>query len=251
MSEAYHGQCDEEPGETPAAPLEQPLLISADMLAETPAAEKRLDFEKGISYLPAATLLLIALNVLIFLWQIASGMFEASSSEEAKLAFVTAGALSRQHLLEGQYWRLVSAMFLHGGPGHIAGNMFALYILGLGCEHALGAYRCILLYFLSGIGGSLLSILAQEGPSVGASGAIFGLQGALIVFLYRYRERFYLRDKRIGFVLLVWALYQVATGFLTPFIDNFAHIGGFFSGASTVLVLKPVLIEQAEGTSRT
>jgi rhomboid protease GluP len=87
------------------------------------------------------------------------------------------------------------------------------------------------IYLASGLCGSLLSIAMNPGPSIGASGAIFGVSGAVIVFLYKYQSRFFIRDKRVGFVLLIWSAYTVATGFLSPEIDNFAHIGGFIGGA--------------------
>mgnify|MGYP002402241830 CR=1 FL=1 len=133
-------------------------------------------------------------------------------------------------------------MFLHGGPDHLIGNCLVLYIVGMACEHAFGAGRLIAVYLASGLAGSLLSVAAQPGPSVGASGAIFGVTGCVIVFFYKYQHWVRLRDKRIGFVLLLWAIYQLASGALTPFIDNFAHLGGLVGGAAVALVLRPVLL---------
>ena len=92
--------------------------------------------------------------------------------------------------------------------------------------------------------GSLLSAALSPGPSVGASGAIFGVVAAVIVVLYRYQRRFYLRDKRIGFVLLFWAAYQISTGLLNPYIDNYGHLGGFAGGASAALLLRPSLLSR-------
>jgi membrane associated rhomboid family serine protease len=96
-------------------------------------------------------------------------------------------------------------------------------------------------YAAGAIAGSGLSVLLSPGPSVGASGAVFGVMSAVVLVLYRYQDRFYVRDKRIAVVLLVWGAYQVATGFLTPFIDNFAHIGGAAGGAAAALVFEPRL----------
>jgi membrane associated rhomboid family serine protease len=84
----------------------------------------------------------------------------------------------------------------------------------------------------------------RPGPSVGASGAIFGLVASVVVVLYRYRDRFHLRDKRIGFVLAAWAGYQVLSGLGTPFIDNFAHLGGIAGGALATLAVTPRLLRQ-------
>src|SRR5207253_160769 len=82
------------------------------------------------------------------------------------------------------------------------------------------------------------------GPSVGASGAIVGVVAAVVVALYRHQKRFYLRDKRIGFVLLVWAAYQISTGLLSPYIDNYGHLGGFAGGATAAWLLKPSLLSE-------
>ena len=73
--------------------------------------------------------------------------------------------------------------------------------------------------------------------AVGASGAVFGVLSAVVVTLYRHQRYFYVRDKRIGIVLAGWAGYQLLTGFLTPFVDNFAHLGGIIGGALAAMVL--------------
>ncbi len=97
------------------------------------------------------------------------------------------------------------------------------------------------MYGVSALSGAGLSVLLAPGPSVGASGAVFGVLAAVVVVLYKHQHRFYVRDKRIGVVLLAWGLYQVATGFLTPFIDNFAHNGGALGGAVVASLLEPRL----------
>ena len=119
-----------------------------------------------------------------------------------------------------------------------------LYVVGMACEHAFGFARTAVVYFTSGLTGSLLSTTLSPGPSVGASGAIFGVVAAVVVALYRHQKRFYLRDKRIGFVLLVWAAYQISTGLLSPYIDNYGHLGGFAGGATAAWLLKPSLLSE-------
>ena len=136
---------------------------------------------------------------------------------------------------------MFTAMLLHGGFDHLIGNMIVLYIVGMACEHAFGAARTALVYFGSGVTGAGLSLAASPGPSVGASGAIFGVLAAVVVMLYRNQKRFYIRDKRIGFVLAAWAGWQLLTGFLSPLIDNFAHVGGMIGGATAALLLTPRL----------
>jgi rhomboid protease GluP len=142
----------------------------------------------------------------------------------------------------GEYWRLLTAPLLHGGAEHLIGNGIALYILGMVCEAAFGPVQFVVLYVLSGLAGSLVSIVMTPGPSVGASGAIFGLQGAAIVLLRRERERLLVRDRRVGFVLLIWAIYSIAGGLTDPFLDNGAHIGGALGGALIASRLHPVVV---------
>jgi rhomboid protease GluP len=178
----------------------------------------------------------------MFGWEIAAGALADRDT------IVEAGALVRERVLAGEWWRLMSAMFLHGGVDHVLGNIIVLYIVGLACEHAFGGARTALVYFASGIAGGLLSVAAGPGPSVGASGAIFGVIAAVIVVLYRWQDQFYVRDKRIGFVLLVWAGWQILTGLASPFIDNFAHLGGLAGGALVALPLRPRLLSGGTAT---
>ena len=227
------------PAATDAAPpptLDPPaLLITADMLATPKPREMRIDFERGMSYLPRLTILLVIANLGVFAAELAYGSLDSPE------AIIAAGALHRASVLDGQIWRLFTAIFLHASWEHIIGNCLILYILGMACEHALGWMQTALAYLLSGLSGSLLSVIMSPGPGVGASGAIFGLLGCLIVFLYRHQRMFFVRDKQIGYVLLAWAVWQVSIGFLSPEIDNFAHIGGFCAGATIALLLHPRL----------
>jgi len=231
---------------TDGAPPEKPIIITPDMLAPRRGAPSRgagrIDFERGMRHAPPLILFLILANLGMFTWEIAAG---ALADRET---IVEAGALVRERVLAGEWWRLISAMFLHGGVDHILGNLVVLYIVGLACEHAFGGAQTAVVYFASGIAGGLLSIAAGPGPCVGASGAIFGVIAAVIVVLYRWQDRFYVRDKRIGFVLLVWAGWQILTGLANPFIDNFAHLGGLAGGALAALVLRPRLLSAGPAT---
>ena len=222
---------------TGGAPPEKPILITPEMLAGASArARGRIDFERGMRHAPPLILFLIAANLAMFAWEIAAG---ALADRET---IVEAGALVRERVLAGEWWRIMSAMFLHGGVDHILGNVIVLYIVGLACEHAFGGARTALVYLASGVAGGLLRLAAGPGPSVGASGAIFGVIAAVVVVLYRYQDRFYVRDKRIGFVLLVWAGWQILTGLANPFIDNFAHLGGLAGGTLAALAVRPRLL---------
>ena len=210
---------------------EAPLRITPDMLLS-----RKVDFERRMGRVPPVTLATLVLLAAIFVVEIRLG---ALASKEAIIAM---GALARERVAAGEYWRLLTAPWLHGGTEHLVGNGIALYILGMVCEAAFGRAQFVVLYVLSGLAGSLVSMLVSVGPSVGASGAIFGLQGAAIVLLRRERDRLLVRDRRVGFVLLIWAIYTIAGGLTDPFIDNGAHIGGALGGALIASRLHPVVL---------
>lgn len=201
------------------------------MLAEEP--NEPVDFEQGMSYWPPATLSLIGVLVAVFAWQIATGAFQTS------VGLVDAGALVRDRVLDGEYWRMLSSTLLHGGFDHLLGNCVALYILGLAGEHALGGRRLLLIYVMSGLAGSLASMLTGPGPSVGASGAICGLMGAVVLILYKYRHVYHVRDKEIGLVLAGWGAYTIFVGAIDPRVDNWAHLGGLIGGALVASAVRP------------
>ncbi len=211
--------------------LERPLRITPDMLVS-----RRVDFERRMRRFPPFTMGIIVVLVAVFVGEV---VFDALESAEAIIA---AGALAREDVEAGQYWRLVTAIFLHGGVEHLVSNVIALFILGMLAEHAFGRAQYFVLFIVSGLAGSLLSVVLSPGPSVGASGAIFGLQGAAVVLFRRHRERLLVRDRRIGLVLLVWAFYSILSGFTSPVVDNGAHIGGAIGGALVARTLHPVVL---------
>jgi rhomboid protease GluP len=235
---------DDMPGEEAQR---EPLEITAEMLAPVeprPAGPR--DFERGMSYVPLVTLLLIAANVAAYVWEVG----QIGLVPQSEQAYVDVGALYRPAVLAGQVWRPFSAMFLHGGIDHLLGNLFMLYVLGMGCEHAFGWGKTLAMYLAAGLGGAVASLAWQPGPSVGASGAIFGLAGILIAFFRRHRDVFFIRDKRIGVVLLLWSLYTVAIGLVSPEIDNACHVGGLLTGLllGSFVPMKPV--DPLEGKER-
>jgi len=207
------------------------------MLA-APPKRGPIDFERGMRLMPPLILFLILSNVVVFGWEIGTGALLSEKS------IIAAGALMRKSVLAGEAWRLFTAMFLHGGIDHLVGNMVVLYIVGIACEHALGAAKAAVVYVMSGLGGSLLSMAMSPGPSVGASGAIFGVATAVVLILARYRREFHVRDARIGVVLGIWAAYQLLIGFALPFVDNFGHLGGIAGGALTAMFMRPRLLQR-------
>lgn len=233
----------------PGAQAEWPT-ISDDMLAapggSLPAGphEGRMDFEAGLSYAAPLTLLLVAANIAVFIWQAASGSLENIES------LVASGALYRPKVMEGEAWRLGTSVFLHAGPDHLFGNCVALYILGIACEHAYGFWRSLAVYAFAGIAGSIASMAINPDPTVGASGAVFGIMGCVVAMFHLHKHRLFLRDTRIGFVLLIWALYQIATGFLDPRIANLAHVGGFVAGGAMATLISPIGFVRPKATAQ-
>lgn len=135
-------------------------------------------------------------------------------------------------LVKGEYGRIVWSMFLHADINHLCSNMIILFFLGSMIEKEIGHIRYALLYFLSGIGGGLVSLFfkAMSGSmaaSVGASGAVFGLDGVLLAMVLLWNER--LPDVTPNRVVLMVAL-SLYSGFTGGNIDNAAHVGGLLVG---------------------
>mmetsp|Transcript_41100 Transcript_41100/g.54103 ORF Transcript_41100/g.54103 Transcript_41100/m.54103 type:complete len:359 (+) Transcript_41100:53-1129(+) len=151
-----------------------------------------------------------------------------------------AGAKFAPAIRNGQYHRLVTPIFLHGSLPHLMTNMFSLYNIGPTIERNFGTSIYLSLYLMSGIAGNLLSCYTStRSLGVGASGAIFGLTGAMATFLVRNRNILGSQSDRglnaLKQTLLVNGIY----GFSNPGIDNFAHIGGFIGGAWLSYMLGP------------
>lgn len=174
---------------------------------------------------PIVTYVLIAINVIIF----ALGLLLNLSD-----LFINLFANYGPYVVEKQqYYRLFTSMFLHGNIFHILFNMYALYLLGTQAEGFFGKGKFLIIYILSGLSGSLLSILLNQGAvSVGASGAIFGILGALLYFGYNYRV--YLGNTLVKEILPV-IMINLLLGFMMTGVDNFAHIGGLVAGITTAM----------------
>jgi rhomboid protease GluP len=180
---------------------------------------------------PVTTLLLVAIG-LVFAAETALG---GSTNTNVLVAL---GANVPPLVWQGQWWRLAAAMFLHIGILHLLFNGWALYQLGALFEILLGSLNLLVVYFVSGIAGSVASLFWTKGLSAGASGAIFGLMGALIAFLLRRREMLTPYAKSLLGQLVLWAGINVVFGFSTPGIDNAAHLGGCAAGFLCGLMLQ-------------
>jgi rhomboid protease GluP len=142
--------------------------------------------------------------------------------------------------LDGQYYRLLSSMFLHGSLLHIGFNAWALYTLGPEAERIYGTARFLALYFLAGLAGGVASFMFSAAPSVGASGAIFGLIGGLAAFYYVSRTLLgEVSRQQLGSLITV-VMINLFIGFSSGgLIDNNAHIGGLVGGLLAGWLLAP------------
>ncbi len=171
------------------------------------------------------TMMLLVVIAIVFGFEVMTGAFYSDE------AMVRLGAIVPGLLQRGEWWRLIAAMFLHGGWLHWATNSWALYQLGMLYETLFGSPRFAFIYFASGICASIASSLYQHGPAVGASGAIFGILGAFIFSIRRspqYRHQPWTRG--LTGQLIFWILVNIGIGLYFPFIDNVAHMAGLATG---------------------
>ena len=181
-------------------------------------AEKIFSFKK-----PIITYSIIFICVLVFILMYVLG--NGSTDNYTLLLF---GANLDALTKNGDYYRLLTSMFLHIGIMHLLCNMYSLYIIGKEVENVFGKWKYLVIYILSGIAGSILSLAFNHNTiCAGASGAIFGLLGALLYFGYYYRP--YLGATLTRTIIPVIAI-NLIVGFLDSGIDNSAHIGGLVGG---------------------
>jgi rhomboid protease GluP len=176
-----------------------------------------------------ASLLAINLTVFVLMLVFGAGLWHTSSS--VPLAW---GANFGPATQDGQWWRLFTAMFVHFGFVHLTLNMWALWDIGRLVERLYGRLRFSVLYITSGVLGNLLSLVVQGNQAVsgGASGAVFSLYGALLVFLWRERQQVERGEFKWLFGgATVFTLATLGMGQLVPGIDNAAHLGGLTAGA--------------------
>jgi membrane associated rhomboid family serine protease len=181
---------------------------------------------------PMLTYLLIGINVLVFLGGALGGASATGGGGLGGSTLLTEGALSRDAVADGEYWRLVTSGFLHSGLFHLLFNMLSLWILGSMLEPAIGRLRFALIYLVSLLCGSFGALLLEpDGLTVGASGAIFGLMAAAAVVA---RNRgLSLMESGLG----IWIVLNLVITFSVPNISIGGHIGGLVGGAATAFVL--------------
>jgi membrane associated rhomboid family serine protease len=200
-------------------------------------------FARSVLSRPATfTFVFVAVNVFVFLLMHFSG---GTESYEVLRAF---GAKYNSLINAGEWWRLVTPVFIHIGWLHLIVNMYSLFMLGPYVERLYGSARFVFFWIVTGIAGVAASYFASsvggkpgvmgrflfrggDGPSAGASGALFGLVGVLFVFGIKYRHELPEGFKRaFGLGMLPTILINLFIGYTIPFIDNAAHLGGLAAG---------------------
>lgn len=180
------------------------------------------------SKVPYITYFLIAVNIIFYVVPMLLG-------SDVYQYIIDAYCIHGPSIRAGQYYRLLTGIFLHGSIVHLLFNCYALYVLGGQIESFFGKFKYIIIYLFSGLTGSLLSItLSGNVGSIGASGAIFGLMGSLLYFGYHYRV--YLGNV-IKSQIVPLILLNLAIGFISSGIDNWGHIGGLIGGIVITMAL--------------
>lgn len=230
--------------------------IPAEDYAPQQTRARRREFSVWDPRSAPGTYLLLAINIAVYLWMVAHGVSPKDPSEAALIHY---GANNTWLVLHHEWYRLLTATFVHVGLLHLASNMWCLWNLGILGEPLLGPFGMIAVYMLTGIAGNLLSMawdvvvfLALRDPRVlagvgaGASGAVFGIAGILIVLLSNRRLPFpWTELHRLRSSVVKFAAINLVIGVSTIFvnvgvrIDNSAHIGGFLSGLALGVPLLP------------
>ncbi|HWI50066.1 MAG TPA: rhomboid family intramembrane serine protease [Rummeliibacillus sp.] len=162
---------------------------------------------------------LIAINVVVFL----IGLIPPLGNN-----ILNMGASVNYLIADGEYWRLFTSMFIHGGFFHLLFNMFSLYVFGPELERIAGKLRFFTIYFVSGFMGNVVSFLIQplNYASIGASGAIFGIFGAFVALVYYTRKTM----PQLKQIIMPIIVISVIMTFLQPNVNGTAHIAGLITG---------------------
>lgn len=177
---------------------------------------------------------LILINIAVFI------IAEITGSTENAAHMLQIGASNASLIIDQkEYYRLFTSMFLHFGMAHLANNMLVLFVIGEHLEHAAGKVKYLLIYFLGGLGGNLIScyfdyVKRNMTISAGASGAIFGVMGAMIAVLLINRGKMENLTVRQVAIMAAFSLYF---GFTSQGVDNAAHVGGLLVGFLSALLL--------------
>ena len=199
------------------------LKITEDINSKTTNKNKVVDKIFSKKY-PLITYSLIGINILLFVYTL-------FANYDVLLKY----GMFNQFIKDGEFYRLFTSIFLHGGLIHLLFNMYALYVIGPQIESFFGKWKFLFIYIISGLSGSILSFTFNiDTLSIGASGAIFGLLGSVLYFGYYYRT--YLGNV-IRSQIIPIILYNLLLGFLLNNVDNFGHIGGLIGGVLSSMIV--------------
>lgn len=199
------------------------IILQAEIYKKNQARKAVFTYGK-----PFFTFLFLLLNSIVFL------LLEARGGSMQIDSLIQFGAIENEAILNGEWWRIITSAFLHIGIVHFLLNMLALYYLGTFVERVYGSHRFFIIYFFAAISGGLMSFASHANVAAGASGALFGLFGAILYFGLIHRQIF---RQTIGRNLILILLINLFIGTLIPQIDMGAHLGGLiggFLGAATV-----------------
>ena len=191
------------------------------------------DFSAFIKSRRKVNLAMVAVNIIVFI------VLEIMGDTHSAPFMLEHGASYAPMVLEGQYWRLFSCMFLHFGFEHLAYNMFSLIFLGDIIESVMGPVRYLIIYIVGGLGGNIISVMlsmrsGRYAVAAGASGAIFACMGAFLYFALRNRSSFGPSHmRRLGMMIMLMIMQSL----VDKGVDNAAHIGGFVSGFILAVLL--------------
>ena len=230
-------------------PWIQSASAQEDRLASAEGAARlgRVRRHRGVWSAPAV-LVFILLNIAAFLFEISFGDWTVPETLHRL------GALEPYAVvMQGEYWRLFTALFLHGGSAHLLFNLFALYVLGPPLERSIGAVRFTACYLISGFGSSagvvLLTVfgLVHVAQLVGASGCVMGIVGAWAGLLLRHRHAPHAKQRLVNITMII--VIQVMFDLSTPQVSMAAHLCGLITGFVVGLVLAPARIASGRGSS--
>jgi len=195
--------------------------VNFEEIIEKKEMESRIEFK---TKKPIITYILVALNLLIFALM---GLYSWKSGIDYNTLLLNFGDKENARILQGEYWRFITPIFLHLSIIHVALNCYSLYLIGIIAERILGKTKFIAIYLAAGILGNIFSFAFNLNPGAGASGAIFGLFGAV---LFICTENPALFKSGLGYNIVALIFINLFYGFSKSGIDNFAHLGGLIGG---------------------
>jgi rhomboid protease GluP len=190
---------------------------------------------------PTVNKWLIGSNLLVFAATFVFGLvvFRTLTGPVDLRVLYIFGMKSNADILQGEVWRLLTATFLHIGPVHLISNLIGLFMLGPIIEGHFGHWRFLFIYLVGGLMGSIASFAFNAAFSAGASGAIFGLLGATVIYFYRFREEFGTEGQNILQAMAVVLVLNLVMGVTVSGVDNWGHVGGLVGGVLAAVGVMP------------